>query len=124
MKNMIYLMLAIVAVTFLLGSSVNKAIAEDMLGKDPNVKILLENDDIRVFEAIRQPGTKVPMHEHPRMVVYFFSSYKGKQILPDGKEKEKDYKAGKVAWLPKGLKHSIEILGTTDQHVLVIELKK
>ena len=100
------------------------AIAADSMGDDPNVKVLLENDQVRVFEAIRPPGTKVPMHEHPPFVVYFMSSYKAKQILPNGKEVVKDYNAGTASHRPKGLKHGIEILGTVDQHVLLIEFKK
>lgn len=124
MKNVIRLTMVFIAITLAMCFAASTAIAADPMGKDPNVKVLLENDEVRVFEAVRSPGTKVPMHEHPKMVVYFFSSYKAKQIFPDGKEKEKDYKAGKVGWLPNGLKHGLEILGTTDQHVLVIELKE
>ena len=124
MQKHIYIVMAAVIVTFLLGLSAGNLIAADKMAEDPNVKVLLENDQVRVFEAKRSPGTKVPMHEHPKMVVYFLSSYKAKQILPNGKENVKDYKAGKVGWLPNGLKHSIEILGTVDQHVVVVEMKE
>jgi quercetin dioxygenase-like cupin family protein len=124
MKTFFYTVISVIVVTLTWGFPGNTVIAADQLQADPNVKVLLENDEVRIFEATRSPGTKVPMHEHPTMAVYFFSSYKANQTLPNGKIMEKDYKAGKAAWLPDGLKHAIEIVGTADQHVLVIELKK
>ena len=124
MKKFSLRMMALIAVILAMCFAISTAIAADSMGNDPNVKILLENDEVRVFEAIRPPGTKVPMHEHPPFVVIFMSSYKAKQILPNGKEVVKDYTAGKASHRPKGLKHGIEILGTVDQHVLMVELKK
>ena len=124
MKNVTRLIMVLIAVALTMCFVASSSIAADPMGEDPNVKVLIDNDDVRVFEAIRPPGTKLPMHEHPPFVVYFMSSYKAKQILPNGKEVVKDYKAGTASHRPKGLKHGIEILGTVDQHVLLIELKK
>lgn len=89
-----------------------------------NVKVLLDNDRVRVVEATRPPGTIVPMHTHPTLVAYYFSAVKVKFTSPKGKESIKDLPAGKLVWLPNGVTHSLEIMGTTDQHVLVIEMKK
>ena len=124
MMKVTRLIMVLFAVTLVMCFAASTAIAADSMGKDPNVKVLLENDEVRVFEAIRPPGTKVPMHEHPPFVVYFMSSYKAKQILPNGKEVVKDYEAGTASHRPKGLKHGIEILGTVDQHVIMVEMKK
>ena len=124
MKKVTRTIMVLIGVTLTVCFAASTAIAADSMGNDPNVKVLLENDEVRVFEAIRPPGTKVPMHEHPPFVVIFMSSYKAKQILPNGKEVVKDYTAGKASHRPKGLKHGIEILGTVDQHVLMVELKK
>ena len=124
MKNVTRLMVVLIAVALAMCFTASTAIAADPMGKDPNVKVLIDNDEVRVFEAIRPPGTKVPMHEHPPFAVYFMSSYKAKQILPNGKEVVKDYKAGTASHRPKGLKHGIEILGTVDQHVIMVEMKK
>ena len=124
MKIVDRMIMVLFAVTMAMCFIASTSIAADSMGNDPNVKVLLENDEVRVFEAIRPPGTKVPMHEHPSFVVIFMSSYKAKQILPNGKEVEKDYTAGKASHRPKGLKHAIEILGTVDQHVIMVEMKK
>jgi hypothetical protein len=65
------------------------------------------------------------MHTHPPgLLGYYFSAAKVKATLPDGKTKIVDLPAGKVIWYPDGLQHAIEIMGTTDQHVLVIQLKR
>jgi len=43
--------------------------------------------------------------------------------MPDGKTTEKDRKAGEVLWSGP-VTHAVENVGTADQHVIVIELKK
>ena len=79
---------------------------------------------MRVVEATRHPGTIVPMHTHPTYLAYFFSPCKLKLTSSDGKSKIKDIPAGKLMWIPNGRTHSVEVMGTTDQHVLVVEIKK
>ena len=124
MKIVIRLIMVLITVTMAMCFIASTSMAADAMGEDPNVKVLIDNDEVRVIEAIRPPGTKVPMHEHPPFAVYFMSSYKAKQILPNGKEVVKDYKAGTASHRPKGLKHGVEILGTVDQHVIMVEMKK
>ncbi len=46
-----------------------------------------------------------------------------KYTLPDGKTGVKDRKAGEVTW-NEPVTHAVENIGTTDQHVIVIKLKK
>ena len=107
-----------------LGFLINTAIAaEEMSVADPNAKVLLENDDVRVVEAIRPPGTTVPMHTHPAYVAYFFDAWKGRFTNSEGKVSEKEFGSGSVIYSP-GRTHALEVIGTTNQHVLAIEWKK
>jgi hypothetical protein len=46
-----------------------------------------------------------------------------KVTSPDGKTVEKDRKNGEVQY-SEPVTHALENIGTTEQHVLVIELKK
>ncbi len=124
MKNLFYLVVSVLAVTLVLGFTANKTMAEDMMPGSAEVKVLLDNDQVRVSEARRPPGTVVPMHTHPTLVAYYFSAAKVKGTLPNGKSKVNDIPAGKIVWFPDGMTHSIEIMGDKDQHVLVIEWKK
>jgi quercetin dioxygenase-like cupin family protein len=124
MKNIICVILGVMLVTFALGFSTSTTMAADPMPASATAKVLLDNDQVRVLEVIRPPGTVTPMHTHPTMVVYFFSPFKLKHTLPNGKVKEKDYKAGTVGWKPDGFTHASEVIGTADQHALVIEWKK
>ena len=97
---------------------------EQMSTSAGNIKVLLDNDHVRVVEATRHPGTIVPMHTHPTLVAYYFSAAKVRLTSADGKVSDKDIPAGKLLWFPNGLTHSLEVMGTTVLHVLVIEIKK
>jgi quercetin dioxygenase-like cupin family protein len=123
MKKTTYIVGCLVA-TLVLGFAVQTALAGEMMPKSSDVKVLLENDMVRVAEATRKPGTVVPMHTHPRLIAYYFSACKVKLTSPEGKESVKDIPAGKVIWFPDGVTHSLEVMGDADQHVLVIEMKK
>ena len=123
MKKLLSIVVSVLLMTLGLGFSANTAIAEEMMPGSAEVKVLLDNDQIRVSEARRPPGTIVPMHSHPTLVAYYFSPAKVKGTLPNGKSKVNDIPAGKIVWFPDGMTHSIEIMGTQDQHVLVIEWK-
>ena len=102
---------------------ITTAIAAEKMPEDPNVKILFENDDVRVAKANRPPGTIVPMHTHPAYVAYFFAPWTGKLTNTKGKVVEKSFPAEKVIYSP-GKTHSVEVIGTQNQEVLVIEWKK
>ena len=123
MKKLLCFVVSVLSVILVLGFAVKTTVAEDMMPGSAEVKVLLDNDKVRVSEARRPPGTVVPMHSHPTLVAYYFSPAKVKGTLPNGKSKVNDIPAGKIVWFPDGMTHSIEIMGTEDQHVLVIEWK-
>lgn len=90
-----------------------------------NYKVLFENDRVRVLEYRSKPGEKAAMHVHPDYFVYdLVSGYKIKFTGHDGKTAETPAsKAGTVTW--RGAEtHATENVGTTDAHVLIVELKK
>jgi len=100
------------------------ATAQDPVKVAPNIyKVLLENDRVRVLEFRLKPGEKDPMHSHPSMIVYFLSSFKLKFTLPDGKTTDAEGKPGGVLW-SEAVTHAPENVGTTEAHVLVVELKE
>ncbi|NNF96147.1 MAG: hypothetical protein HKM94_04375 [Halobacteria archaeon] len=124
MKHLTRLIMSILLVPLVFGFATGTAGAvEKMPTTTANVKVLLDNDQVKVVEALRPPGTKVPMHTHPAYIAYFFSPCKMKLTSSDGKTKVKEFKAGQVVW-STGKTHAAEVLGTADQHVLLIELKK
>jgi quercetin dioxygenase-like cupin family protein len=99
------------------------AIAQDSAKVAPrNVKVLLENQRVRVLEVRIKPGEKIPMHSHPAHLVYTFSPVKGKYSSPDGETKVSEARRGTIQWSGP-ITHASENVGTDDIHALVIELK-
>ena len=124
MKSKVIFIISVLLVFLGFSFFINTSIAaEEMPVADPNAKILLENDDVRVVEAIRPPGTIVPMHTHPAYVAYFFDAWTGRFTDSEGKVSEKEFGPGSVIYSP-GRTHALEVIGTTAQHVLAIEWKK
>ena len=123
MKNLIYFAVSVLAVTFLLGFSTGTILAGDMMPGSEDVKVLLDNDELKVSEATRSPGTIVPMHTHPKFFAYYIDAAQVKLTAPDGKESIKNLPAGKFLWFPEGTTHKLEVMGTENQHVLVVEWK-
>ncbi len=85
-------------------------------------KVLLENEKVRVLEYRDVPGAKTAMHYHPDFVVCSLSSFKRRLVLGSGKTMEREFKIGEVLWNPAH-EHIGENTGTTDTHVIIVELK-
>lgn len=106
----------------ILGFAIRTVMAQDLAKLMPDdVKVLVDNDRVRVLEVIHKPGSQEPMHSHPAYVTVFLSATKLKYTTPDGKTAEKDRKAGEVTWSGPAT-HAVENVETT--HAIVVELKK
>jgi quercetin dioxygenase-like cupin family protein len=123
MKRTAYITLGVLAVFLVLTFSMRAVTAQDLAKVSPDAKVLFENDRVRVLEVQHQPGGKEPMHSHPAYVAYSFTNATAKTTFPDGKTAVKDRKAGSVTW-GEPVTHSVENVGTTEFHMLVIELTK
>ncbi len=124
MKNLTYFIMSVLLATLVLGFATKTAMAQDLAKLMPNdVKVIVDNDRVRVLDVLHKPGAKEPMHSHPAYVAVFLSATRQKVTTPDGKTVEKDRKAGEVSWSGP-VTHTVENVGTADQHVIVIELKK
>jgi quercetin dioxygenase-like cupin family protein len=86
------------------------------------MKILLENARVRVQYHDVAVGETVPMHSHPSYVAYVLQPYRAKLRRSDGGEKVVERKAGDVFW-GEAVTHSVENLGDTAIHNLIVELK-
>jgi quercetin dioxygenase-like cupin family protein len=96
--------------------------AQDAVGvAAKHFKVLAEDDEVRVMEYRDKKGDKVPMHSHPKHIVYVLKDTKTKFSFPDGTSKESEAKAGQALIRP-AVTHSQESL--KDSHAILIELKK
>ena len=88
----------------------------------PDMKVLLENEHVRVqFHDVRV-GEKTPMHTHPAYVAYVFGPYRARFELADGTTKIAERASGEVFYSGP-VTHSVENVGTTPIHNLIVELK-
>src|SRR4026208_2156795 len=88
-----------------------------------NVKVVFENNRVRVLEVRIKPGEKIPMHSHPTHLVYTLSDFKGKYSSPDGESTLIVGKTGAWSWT-EAITHDSENVGTTEIHAFAIELQE
>ena len=86
------------------------------------IHVKLENNRVRVLEAILKPGDKEKMHSHPAYVIYVLSGGKTRGHTPDGKTSEQEFKTGDVIYRDP-LVHWAENIGDTTIHLILVELK-
>jgi hypothetical protein len=102
----------------------NSASNRDPIATDPDkYKVIFENDRVRVLEYRDKPGQKTAPHYHPDYVLYAVNSFRRALTLPiENKSAVRDVQAGNVAW-GQAQVHIGENVGTTETHVIMIELK-
>jgi quercetin dioxygenase-like cupin family protein len=116
MKDLFCYTIGILLIALTMVFVTQSAMAVDVVTVAPDVKVLLENDRVRVLESKLKPGEVEGMHTHPEYIAYFLAPTTVKITTPDGKS------VGKVLY-GKGAEHRIENVGNTLQRVLVIEIK-
>jgi quercetin dioxygenase-like cupin family protein len=95
---------------------------QDRAAVVPGMKALLENERVRVQFHDVKVGEKTPMRSHPPYVAYVFGPYKARFVLADGSVKTAERKAGDVLFSGP-VTHTVENLGDTPIHNLIVELK-
>ena len=97
--------------------------SDDPTVTDPDKYVVIfENERVRVLEYRDRPGDRTSPHRHPDSVMYTLSSFERRLI---GGEQQRNVKmeAGRVNWLA-AQEHSGENIGSTDTHVIFVELKE
>lgn len=89
----------------------------------PDMKVLFENEHVRVQYHDVKVGETTALHSHPAYVAYVFNAYTGKAILANGTEIPLARKPGEVFYNGPNT-HKIVNTGTTPIHNLIVELKK
>ena len=108
--------------TCLAGTMSAASSAQDRALVVPDMKVLLNNDCVRVQRHDVGVGGSIPMHSHPAYVVYTLSDFRAEITLPDGTKRISERKAGEAYWNPP-ISHSVKNLGNTPIHNLIVEIK-
>jgi hypothetical protein len=92
---------------------------------------LFENDHVRYLEVIIRPGDFVPVHTHRWSSVVYVQSTSDfirrdgeGRVLFDSRKAGQLPKTPAVEWVGPLPPHSIENIGTSDVHLLTVELKR
>lgn len=97
-------------------------------GQDPavvnarTIKVLFENDRVRVMEANLPPRVKEQVHSHPAYVIYVLEGGRYRNYASDGKVTEGELKTGEVLFR-EPLTHAAENIGDKPLHMILVELK-
>jgi quercetin dioxygenase-like cupin family protein len=86
------------------------------------VHVTLENEHVRVFEAVLKPGQKEALHSHPRTVVYVIEGGRMRNHPETGTATESELTAGQTMYR-EPLTHWAENIGTTTMRLVVVEMK-
>lgn len=95
-----------------LGLSAGSLRSQDRALAVPGMRVLLENEHVRVQYHDVAVGETVPMHSHPAYVAYVLKPYKARLRQADGGEKFVDREPGDVFW-GEPVAHTVENLGGT-----------
>ena len=89
---------------------------------DPDkYKVIFENDRVRVLEFRDTPGAKTKPHQHPDSVLLMLSNFRRRLSIGDS-VREVTVEAGEAVWSPAQI-HIGENIGSTDTHLVFVELK-
>ncbi len=110
--------------TMAMALAATAAFAQDVVQVAPDrVKVVFENDRVRVLH-FNEPGhSKLPMHSHPAYVTVGFTTDHSKYTFPDGKTSDEHTKAGDVTY-SKDMTHAYENLSGAVSESVMVELKK
>jgi beta-alanine degradation protein BauB len=86
-----------------------------------HIKVLAEDDKVRVLHFTPSKGDKTPVHSHPETVLYVVKGGKIRTTLPDGTSTITELKTGQTT-LRAPVTHSDEALDDID--LIIVELKK
>jgi quercetin dioxygenase-like cupin family protein len=86
------------------------------------IRVKLDNERVRVLEAVLEPGDKEELHSHPAYISYVVEGGKLRNYTTEGATAELDLQQGQVVYRDP-LTHWAENIGTTTVRIVLAELK-
>ena len=88
-----------------------------------SIIVKLENDSVRVMEAVLPPGFKEKLHTHPGYVMYILDGGTVRLHSTDRPTRNSEFKTGNVFYSDP-ITHWAENTGTTTIRVMLVELRR
>ena len=89
---------------------------------EPVNKVLVDNEQVKAYEATFKPGDVSPSRERKSRIVHYFTSGTLQRTNPDGKTENRVFKAGDTIWIETGT-FAVKNTGKTTVRLLVVEPK-
>ena len=92
-------------------------------------KLLFENDSVRVLDTSIAPGETTPLHTHRWPAALYIRSWSdfvrrdGNGTIILDSQTIHAITPGSALWSPPMAPHTLENVGTTELHVIAVELK-
>jgi hypothetical protein len=98
-------------------------VSDDPTVTDPDkYRVVFENERVRVLEYRDGPGDRTSPHHHPDSVMLTLSAFQ-RRLIHGERETDVELTPGRATWLAEQDHHG-ENIGTTDTHVVFVELKE
>lgn len=95
----------------------------DPVESNPSLyRVVFENERVRILEYRDKPGDRTTPHTHPDSVMVTMSAFDRRLSVGD-QVREVSLQPGHAAWLPAQT-HAGENIGTSETHVMFVELKE
>ncbi len=123
-KTLVLTTAAAIVVGVVLSGSQQKDDALDPVRVAPDThKVAFENMFVRVLEVHIPAGSVEPRHRHPHGLSVYLTDWEAKNTVDGQSPQVGRRKAGTFAWSDPVV-HTVQNVGTTEGHVLRIELKR
>ena len=117
----------LVPALFVAGAVATPAMAQEKKAKaaplKQELKVLLENDKVRVYEARSAPGAESEMRERPFRVIRFLTDARIQRTYADGKTEIVERKAGEVRAAGPDKAYKTKNVGKAAYAVYVVQPK-
>jgi hypothetical protein len=85
-------------------------------------KMLLENDQVKIYEATLKPGERNEFHCHPNYFVYNLTDNKIRTVDMSRKTQDHEFKQGESGFF-RMQAHMAQNVGDKEARMLIVELK-
>jgi hypothetical protein len=128
MRRLAVILAGLLVPAFLLtGAIVHPALAQDQAKAktlpEPVVKVLAENDRVRVQESTYKPGSGQSIRERPLAVIRVLKGGTMLRTFPDGKTETIRLKDGQTI-IREAVSYGNKNIGKTTIHLYIVQLKK
>jgi hypothetical protein len=106
----------------LVGIASSPALGQGKKGES-TIKEIQQNDRVRVYEVIYQPGDVSPSLKRPMRVIHALKGGKLERTYDDGKKEVSEWKTGETRIISEERAYAVKNIGKGVVHLFIVALK-